>query len=277
MMSNRETDLYDKACETAVLAAQAAGDLIRKAAGSLVPSAIRNKGVHDLVTDVDEESQRLIISIIQADFPDHEFLAEEGSGPTASDVDGAEFLWIIDPIDGTTNFTRGVPPYAVSIGFQHRGEMVVGVVLDVPGNELFSAVTGKGLFVNGVRAQVRETRELSNGLVTTGFPYRAYGHIDVYLDVLKIFMKTTLGLRRPGSAAVDLAWVASGRFDGFFETGLMPWDVAAGIVLVREGGGRISDYSGDPKPAMGAQIVASNGHVHEEMLKILAPMRNVFD
>ncbi len=275
--TSRDISLYEKARETAERAARLAGELIRSVAGTVRPDDIRDKGIHDIVTKTDEEAQRLIIETIRASFPDHRMLAEEELGPSSSESENSDFQWIIDPIDGTTNFTRGIPPYAVSIALAHENRLVLGVVYDVSHDDMYSAVTGTGLSVNGSPARVSETPDLSEALITTGFPYRAFAHVDLYLMILKQFMKAARGLRRPGSAAVDLAWVASGRFDGFYETGLKPWDVAAGIVLVREGGGRISDYRGNPNPAFDQQIVASNALVHDEMLDILTPMQVICD
>ncbi len=277
-----ETSLtcYDQARDVAIIAARRAAEFIRSHVGTISESDIRSKGLHDLVTRIDEESQALIIGEIGAVFPDHEFLAEEEQDGLSRRVDSGsvpEFLWIIDPLDGTTNFTRSVPPYAVSIALQHAGRLVVGVVLDISSDDLFSAVSGCGAFQNGHQISVSTTSRLGDGLVTTGFPYRSFGHIDTYLGVLKNFMQTARGVRRPGSAAVDLAWVAAGRFDAFYETGLMPWDVAAGIVLVREAGGTISDYRGGKSPRLGAQILATNGVVHEETLGIVAPMSDVYE
>jgi myo-inositol-1(or 4)-monophosphatase len=273
--------LYRHARDSAVSAALKAAEYIRASTGEIDEADIRSKGLHDLVTRVDEESQRLIVDMLREEFPDHGFLAEEElkmpeeeSGDTEAE---SSFLWIIDPLDGTTNFTRSIPPYAVSIGLQDKGELVVGVVLDIPSGDLFTAVKGDGTYMNGKRVSVSRTSRLANGMVTTGFPYRSFGHIDSYLSVLRRFMQTCRGVRRPGSAAVDLAWIACGRFDGFFETGLMPWDVAAGMVLVREAGGKITDYTGGTSPRLGAQIVATNSHVHEEMLSILSPMKDVFE
>ena len=251
--------------------------MIRSAAGSIDPESIREKGIHDLVTHVDLEAERIILRAIRDEFPRHGFLAEEGTDAAQDTPADPEYLWIIDPLDGTTNFTRDVPPYAVSIALRHKENLVLGVVLDIPGDDLYTAISGQGVFVNGKSAGVSKTSRLADGLVGTGFPYRSFDHIDLYLSVLRRFMQTTRGVRRPGSAAVDLAWVATGRFDGFFETGLKPWDVAAGFVLVREGGGRVSDYSGNLNPVLGEQIVASNGLVHEEMLDIVSPMLDVYD
>ena len=265
---------YGHELDLAVRAAREAGELIASRAGAIDASAIREKGLNDLVTDVDEAAQRLIIRTLRETFPEYAFLAEEGD-EFALDGHYEGHRWIIDPIDGTTNFMHGVPPYAVSIGLQHEEEMVLGVVLDVSRDELFTAVRGNGLFLNGERRHVSRTPELGRSLITTGFPYRAVGHIDVYLRVLSEFMRKSQGVRRPGSAAVDLAYVAAGRFDGFFETGLKPWDVAAGLVLVEEGGGRVTDYRDEPNPLFVEQMIASNGLIHGEMLTLLEVMQDV--
>jgi len=269
--------LYEHILRVACEAARAAADVIGAAAGTIGSHNVKSKGLHDLVTEVDEHAERLIIQIIRKTFPDHDFLAEESADGLMASAASKESLWIIDPIDGTTNFIHGVPPYAVSIAFRHQGKLVVGVVHDVPHQEVFTAITGYGAELNGEKLAVSRTPILSESLITTGFPYREYGHIDLYLSVLKKFMADARGIRRPGSASVDLAWVACGRFDGFYETGLKPWDVAAGIVLVREAGGAISDYSGNPEPSFTAQVVASNGHIHGDVLRILEPMQGVFD
>ncbi len=260
--------------DEAVQAAVAAAALIRSRAGLLAEAEVSDKGTHDLVTQVDLESQELIVGRLRRVFPDYAFLAEEGA-PEAAEENADGFRWIIDPIDGTTNFTRGTPPYAVSIGLQRESELVLGVVLDAPHDALYTAIAGDGLYVNGRPAQVRGASTLGRSLLTTGFPYRAFGHADAYLEALRGLMERALGVRRPGCASVDFGWVASGRFDGFFETGLAPWDVAAGIVLVREGGGRVTDYEGRPPTLFGEGIVASNGLIHDELLEALAPLRRV--
>jgi myo-inositol-1(or 4)-monophosphatase len=268
---------YQHIRNIAARAAQKAGQVIRDAVGKIDIDAIRSKGIHDLVTEIDKQSEDIIVDVIHGAFPDHHILAEESYKGNMRAFEKHDSLWIVDPIDGTTNFIHGVPPYAVSIAYRHRGELVVGVVYDVAHDELFTAIKGSGLLINGSQGHTSKTTSLSESLISTGFPFRAYDHIDQYLAVLKRFMRTTLGVRRHGSAAVDLAWVAAGRFDAFFETGLMPWDVAAGIVLVREAGGQISDYSGNPEPSFTAQIVASNGYVHDETLDFVSPMVDVYD
>lgn len=265
---------YAAELETAVHAARRAGRLIKERAGTVRGSQIRTKGLNDLVTDVDEAAQEIIIRTLQETFPTYDVLAEEGEGESGVRT-APGFRWIIDPIDGTTNFTHGVPPYAVSIGLQHKTEIVVGVVLDVSRDELFTAVRGNGLQVNGARERVSTTALLSESLITTGFPYRTIGHLDLYLEVLGDVMVRSRGLRRPGSAAIDLAYVAAGRFDGFFETGLLPWDVAAGQLLVEEGGGRVTDYRDRPDAVFEEQLLATNGLIHGEMLGLLERMKDV--
>lgn len=266
--------IYEDALRVGGAAAREAGAFILEQAGTLTQGEIESKGLHDLVSRVDREAQRMIVEAIQKAFPRHDILAEEGDGSTKVSEKG--YTWIIDPLDGTTNFTHGVPPYAVSIGLAYKGEPQMGIVFDVTRNELFTAAEGMGTFVNGRPCSVSTAEHLNDSLLTTGYPYRDFHHLDAYLSALGHFMKETRGVRRPGSASIDLAWVAAGRFDGFFESGLHPWDVAAGMVLVREAGGRVSDYDGkqDATP-LGASIVASNGHIHDHMVHILQPVRNV--
>lgn len=267
---------YEKERDAAVEAAHRAARLIRMYAGEMEEKHVNSKGVHDLVTHADEEAQRLVVKTLQEAFPEHHILAEEGElNETASVAIADGHRWIIDPIDGTTNFTHGVPPYAVSIGLQHRDELVVGVILEVSRGELFTAIKGQGAYLNGARIEVSKTSVLDDSLVTTGFPYRSFGHVDTYLGVLRQFMKNTRGVRRPGAASVDLAYVACGRLDAFFETGLSPWDVAAGTLIVREAGGTVSDFRGEPAVLTELQMLASNGHLHEVCLELVHPLRHV--
>lgn len=262
--------------DAAVQAAHAAARLIRAHAGRLGEDDVRDKGVHDLVTRIDEEAQHIIVSVLQDAFPAYSVLAEEGADPDGTPRAAEGHRWIIDPIDGTTNFTHGVPPYAVSIALQHGADMVVGVVLDAAHGDLFTAIRGGGAFMNGARIRVSRTPVLDQSLLTTGFPYRAFGHVDAYLDVLRYLFKAARAVRRPGTASIDLAYVACGRFDGFFETGLNPWDIAAGMLLVEEAGGRVTDYRGAPDPTFTQQVLATNGRIHEAMLEAVSSMRNVF-
>lgn len=260
---------YQPELDAAIAAAREAGAYIRSRVGRV--ENVRAKGVHDLVTEVDEAAERLIIERLGAAFPAYVTLAEE-SAPDLVEATSASPRWIIDPIDGTTNFTHGLAPFCVSIALQDGPDLVLGVVYEVGADELFAAVRGRGLTLNGEPAGVSATADLEDSLITTGFPFRAFGYLDAYLGVMRRFMLGTRGIRRPGSAAADLAYVACGRFDAFFEAGLAPWDVAAGIVLVREGGGRVSGLVPEADPLAIGQIAATNGVLHEAVLDVAAPL-----
>lgn len=264
---------FGRELSIAVRAARSAAGVIRAAAGRIQEKDIRAKGINDLVTVVDVEAEKVITDILRDAFPDYKILAEEDVAEAEPLSLSAGYQWIVDPIDGTTNFMHGVPPYAVSIGLQKDGEMVVAVVLDVSRNELFTAESGKGLFIDGQPASVSKTAKMADALMTTGFPYRRFEDVDAYLEVLRSVILSSRGIRRPGSASVDLAYVAAGRFDGFYETGLAPWDVAAGVLLVREAGGTVTDFEGGADVVFERQIVASNGKIHEEILGLLDPIR----
>jgi myo-inositol-1(or 4)-monophosphatase len=271
--------ILDDALDVALRAARSAARFIQSQAGGIESDAVRDKGLNDFASYVDEEAQRIILSEIHAAFPDHEVLAEEGfaeSGVALRDVPG--WLWIVDPLDGTTNFLHGVPQYGVSIGLQFGGKMVLGVVHDVCRNETFHAVAGRGAFKDGVPCRVSPRERLSDSLITTGFPYKQFAYLDGYTECIRRFWQDCRGVRRPGSASLDMAWVACGRFEGFFEQGIEAWDVAAGVLLVTEAGGRFTDFS-DREPSdpssrpMGSEIVASNGLIHGEMIDRLGPLR----
>ena len=223
------------------------------------------KGAVDLVTNFDRRAQELIVGNLSAHFPDHDFLAEEG----LEEERGSEFRWIIDPIDGTTNFAHGFPVYAVSIALQRSGAVVLGVVHDPTRDEMFSAALGAGAELNGRRIRVSQTRELDRSLLSTGFPYDLRESRENNLDHFCNFAVRAQAVRRCGSAALDLSYVACGRFDGFWELKLAPWDVAAGMLLVTEAGGRVTDFQGAEPDIFGRQIVASNGLIQEAMLQVL--------
>lgn len=258
--------------DAAVEAAVRAASSIRQSAGRLASGEVMNKGVHDLVTVADLEAQKRIVSFLGDAFPAYGFLAEEETEESRS-YDERGYMWIIDPIDGTTNFTHGLPPYAISIGLRHKGRMVVGVVLEIARNELFTATLDGGSYLNGKRIQIRPEIQLERALVTTGFPYREFHYLDDYLAVLSDFMRSTQGVRRPGASSVDLAYLSAGRFDGFFELGLSPWDVAAGSLIVQEAGGRVTDFSGGDNFLFGGQLLASNGVLHDQMLSKVSALR----
>jgi myo-inositol-1(or 4)-monophosphatase len=219
----------------------------------------------DLVTEADLAAEAYILGQIGAHYPRHAILAEE-SGVT--ETAGAEYRWIIDPLDGTTNYAHGYPCFCVSIGLEHNGELIVGAVYDPTRDEMFAAEKGAGAMLNGRRMRVSQTEELKRALVCTGFPYNVRERHD-FMREWRNFTMRAHGVRRDGSAALDLAYVAAGRFDAFWEDGLNPWDMAAGALLVAEAGGLVTNYRNGPLNIYQPPIVASNGLIHESMLEIL--------
>jgi myo-inositol-1(or 4)-monophosphatase len=266
---------YDEHLEVAVEAARGAGALVRDRAGTV--HGVRDKGVNDFVTEVDEDAQALITECLRDGFPEIDVLAEEGTdaSPPAARIEGRR--WIVDPIDGTTNFIQQVPPYAVSIALQDGDRIVAGVVYDIPHDDLYTVVRGHGVQVNGSPQRTSDTTDLGDAFVATGFPYRRFEHTEAYLAVLNDVLQSTRGVRRHGAASVDLARLAAGRFDGFFETGLRPWDVAAGVLLVREAGGRVTDYRGADglTPIFERQVCATNGPCHDALREIVSDMKDI--
>lgn len=228
---------------------------------------IEEKASHDLVSYVDRESEQKLIDTLLPLMPGSAVLAEE-SGKSGS----AEWMWVIDPLDGTTNFTHGIPCFCISIALLQNGEPMGGVIIEAYSGDVFSAWKGKGAYRNGQSIQVNPVREMHKALFATGFPVNNYEHLEVITASVGRFMQNTRGLRRFGTAAMDLAWTAMGRFAGFYEFGLSPWDVAAGALIVTEAGGKISDLHGSTQPEdwmFGKNICASNGHLHEEMLQLI--------
>jgi myo-inositol-1(or 4)-monophosphatase len=242
----------------------AAGDIHRRGArGSF---SIAHKGKVDIVTTVDHAAEKKILQILRGAFPDHGFLMEE-SGLHAS---SSGYRWVVDPLDGTVNYAHHVPFSCVSIGLQKDGCVLLGGVYAPFSEELFIAVRGKGATLNGKRIRVSKTHTLIDSLVVTGFPYDRYKKAAFYLTFVEKFMKRTQGLRRLGAAALDLAYVAAGRFEGYWEFNIKPWDAAAGTLLVEEAGGRVSDFNGRSYTLSDtSQTLASNGHVHSAMLRLL--------
>jgi myo-inositol-1(or 4)-monophosphatase len=254
----------------AIAAAREAGAAIRAVAEAGVREIVfKGEGKRDLVTEADKRSEQIIIDAIRSRYPDHRILAEEG---TSSGGEGA-YRWIVDPLDGTTNFAHRYPLYCVSIAVERAGETVVGVVYAPYMDELFVAIRGGGATLNGVPIRVSGVTELIGGLLCTGFPYRLDGPTN-NLTNWGNFVLRTQATRRDGAAALDICYVAAGRFDGFWELNLQPWDMAAGALIVQEAGGTISDPSGNPYRVDGHDIVASNGHLHTLMLDVLAMGRN---
>lgn len=269
---------FESELEAAVEAARKAAGKVRSRAGRLERSAVAEKGRNDLVTAADLESQETIISVLQQGFPDYGVMAEEEGRQgkrDPHDVDLAADQWIIDPIDGTTNFVHGLPPYSVSIALQVGREIVVGVVLEIDRGELFTAMRGKGCMLNGDTCRVSDVNVAADAMLATGFPTRDFTlpFLETYLRVLIDMMKSCQSVRRMGSAAADLAYVACGRFDGFFEIGLSPWDSAAGSLLIREAGGTVTDFNLGADFLHGRQILASNTTIHEELARLVAPLK----
>ena len=256
-------DRRDEFLEAAKAAAREAGGLLRENLDKR--GEIMFKGTVDLVTHFDRKSQEMIFRRLSAAFPGHGFLAEEGlSLPGTSDC-----RWIIDPIDGTTNFAHTFPVFCVSIALEQKGVVVVGVVYDPMRDELFEAVRGRGAFLNGARVKVSDIPELGKALLATGFPYDVRTSSFNNVREFNAFIVRAQAIRRCGSAALDLCYVACGRFDGFWELKLKPWDVAAGALIVEEAGGRVSDFEGRTFDPFNQRALASNGRIHEEMRKVL--------
>ena len=251
---------------TAVKAARRAGALINRASGDLDRIPVEDKSCNDFVTEVDRAAEATIIEMLHEAYPKHAILAEE-SGRTGV----SEYVWIIDPLDGTTNFLHGLPQFSVSIALAERGVLSQAVVYDPSRNELFTASRGAGAFLNDRRLRVSRRIRLKGSLIGTGFPYREFSHLEAYVGIFRDLVTITAGLRRPGSAALDLAYVAAGRYDGFFEIGLKPWDIAAGALLITEAGGLVGDLEGENRHLESGHVLAGNPKVFAQLVQTVAP------
>jgi myo-inositol-1(or 4)-monophosphatase len=249
----------------AVRAARAAGDIIVRNMDRLDRIKVVTKQNNDFVSNVDHMAEQAIISIIKMSYPDHGILAEE----SGTQSENSEYQWIIDPLDGTTNYLHGFPQFAVSIALKHKGRIEVGVIYDPISQELFCATRGSGATLNDKKIRVTTHKGLTNALLGTGFPYYDQSYLDTYLETLKAFMQKTAGIRRPGSAALDLAWLAAGRIDGFWEFNLKAWDIAAGALIVREAGGIVSDFRNKEGYLESGDIIAAAPKVFPEMIQII--------
>jgi myo-inositol-1(or 4)-monophosphatase len=249
----------------AVRAARRAGSIINRAALGGEGLKIKAKQANDFVTQVDQAAEEAIIGIVRTAYPEHGFLAEESGRSEGK----ADYVWIIDPLDGTTNFIHGFPQYCVSIGVQHRGSLAHAVVYDPTRNELFTATKGAGAFLNDRRIRVSKCLRLQEALVGTGFPFKELGRVDLYLKQLRTLMSTSSGVRRAGAAALDLAYVACGRMDAFWELGLSPWDMAAGALLIQEAGGLVADLKGEGEYLDRGEIVAATPKIFPALLQSL--------
>jgi myo-inositol-1(or 4)-monophosphatase len=254
----------------AVRAARKAGSIINRAALGNEGLQVRAKQANDFVTQVDRAAEAAIIEAVQKAYPDHAILGEESGELGGAASEGkAEYRWIVDPLDGTTNFIHGFPQYCVSIGVEHRGALAHAVVYDPSRNELFTASKGGGAFLNDRRIRVSKCLRLEDALVGTGFPFKELGRVDLYLRQLRTLMEKSSGVRRAGAAALDLAYVACGRLDAFWELGLSPWDMAAGALLIQEAGGLVGDLKGDSGFLDKGEICASAPKIFTSLLQVL--------
>ncbi len=253
----------------AVKAARRAGGIINRASRDVEQIKVSAKRDKDFVTEVDKAAEAAIIGVLKEAYPDHAILAEESGASGDSD-----FVWIIDPLDGTTNFIHGFPQYCISIAQTQKGVLQHAVIYDPNRNELFTASKGAGAYLNERRIRVSKRAKMNEALIGTGFPFRYFEHVDAYLGIFRDMMHKTAGVRRPGAAALDLAWVAAGRIDGFWELGLSPWDMAAGALLITEAGGLVGDLAGEQNYLETGNIVGGNPKVFAQLLQIIAPHLN---
>lgn len=252
----------------AIRAARRAGDIITRSMDMVDRLDVVSKSRNDFVSDVDRRAEQDIISVLRKAYPDHAIMAEESGEHTGS----SDFEWIIDPLDGTTNFLHGFPQYSVSIALRHKARIELGVVYDPLRQEIFSASRGNGAMLNDRRIRVSPRKGLDGALLGTGFPFKDLTYLDSYLSTFKAFIPKTAGIRRPGSAALDLAYVAAGRLDGFWEFGLSPWDMAAGTVLIQEAGGIVTDLAGGSDFLASGNVVAGSPKVLNAMLQTIQPL-----
>lgn len=251
-------------CAKSIKIVEKAAAFIASQRGKVAAAAIEEKSLNSLVSYVDKEAEQMLVNGLGKLLSDATFYTEED---TVQNID-SDLVWIIDPLDGTTNFLSQLPIYSVSVALKYRGEVLLGIVYEVNQRECFYAWKGGGAFLNGTSIRVSDKPSLSAALIATGFPYYKYDYIKKYFKALEQFMLNSRGIRRLGSAAVDLAYVACGRFDIFFESSLQPWDVAGGIIIVKEAGGDVSDYNGELVIDSGQEVLASNGQLHQQALKI---------
>ncbi|MGL4956005.1 MAG: inositol monophosphatase family protein [Bacteroidales bacterium] len=247
------------------LLAKKTGDFLRNERKGFSVDRVEVKGLHNFVSDVDKNAEKFIVTELKQLLPEAGFIAEEGTAQNS----GEYYQWIIDPLDGTTNFIHGLPPYAVSIALMEGKRVVSGVIYEVVGDECFYAWRGSKAYLNGDEIHVSSAPKLADSLIATGFPYYNFERIQGYMQSLTHFMKNSHGARRLGSAATDIAYVACGRFEAFYEYSLQPWDVAAGALIVQQAGGKLSDFSGEDNYIFGKEIICTNANIFDEFLGIV--------
>ncbi len=255
---------YQELCNQVCELAKQTGQYIRTQRRDATV-AVQVKGSNDFVTQVDKASEQLIVSALKKFLPESGFIAEEGTADNRGEV----YNWIIDPIDGTTNFIHGLAPYAISIALMEGEVLVLGVIYEIGLDECFYSYKGAPVYLNGNEVRVSVSQTVKDSLIATGFPYSSYSRLDGFMDSVRYFMEHSRGLRRLGSAATDLAYVACGRFDSFYEYNLKPWDVAAGAFLVQQAGGRVCDFNGGDDYIFGQEIIASNAATFEEFKEVI--------
>ena len=256
---------YKRLCSKVCDIAKQAGDFIRKEACAFSANSVEVKGLHNFVSYVDKSAEEMIVNRLQEILPEAGFIAEEGTNTAR----GERFDWVIDPLDGTTNFIHGSPPYSVSIGLIENEIPVLGVVYEITHDECFYAWKDSPAYLNGKEIRVSDRSKIQDALIATGFPYYDFHLMRPYNECLEHFLKNSHGARRLGSAAVDLAYVACGRFEAFFEYSLSPWDVAGGAFVLQQAGGRVSDFSGGDNYIFGKEMVAANSAIFDEFLRVI--------
>ncbi|MCA2005141.1 MAG: inositol monophosphatase [Ignavibacterium sp.] len=245
--------------------AKEAGEIIRNAYRTKFSIEIKENNIKNLVTEVDKKSEQTIIEFIRKNFPSHNILAEEGGEKKSS----SDYIWVIDPLDGTTNFAHGLPIFSVSIGVQYKEETIAGVVYDVMRDVVCSAEKGSGAFENGKKISVSSNEKIEESLLVTGFPYNVAQNPEKAFERFIVMLKTARAVRRLGSAAIDFCYVANGVFDGFWEVHLNPWDICAGKLIVEEAGGKVTDFNGNPISIFNKTILSTNGKIHNKMIELL--------
>ena len=257
----------------AIIAARKAGNIINRASLDIDQLKVTTKSTNDFVTEVDQKAEQVVIETLLTAYPGHGILAEESGREHGAK--NSEYVWIIDPLDGTTNFIHGLPFYAVSIALAYRDQVQQAVVYDPTRNDLFYASKGRGAFLNDKRLRVSKRTRMADSLIGTGFPFRKGDNFQRYVKMFTEIMQNCAGVRRPGAAALDLCYVAAGYYDGFFETGLSPWDIAAGSLMITEAGGLIGNFTGESDFMYQREVVAGNPKVYAQMVSILAPFTHV--